>query len=107
MIATITRVHKLKESRSDLAAYYRVEFKFFDARDRKWVWLKTDLVTRYRNWANWRHLLKVGNTLGSLRLKKGSKDTIDADSRATLIGYEPEEEKISTPQPAPVQMPLL
>lgn len=107
MIATIKRIHQLKQARSDGAAFYRVEFRFFDARERKWVWLKTDLVTRYRNWANWRHLLRVGNKIGNLRLKKGTRDTVDADSRPTLIGYEPEEEAVSTAAPAPVQMAML
>lgn len=82
MIATITKIDEPKESRSGKYSFRRVHFEAFDEEGNK-EWYKTDLCDTFRNYANWKSLLKIGNTLSNLELK--DKTTVDADSKPVLF----------------------
>lgn len=73
MKGTIIKIHPIKYSRNGQHVFTRVEFKLEDN-----TWAKTDLVQGYRNYPRWENLLKVGNDLNGLVLKK--KGEVDADS---------------------------
>lgn len=77
MFMEIIKILQTKQSRNG-NAYLRVEF--LDEAGKFW---KTDLCPDYRNWRQWKNLLKVGNHLGNLRKK--DENTIDADSMPILI----------------------
>jgi len=77
MTGTITKISPYKKSRNS-NSYLMVEFKM--AKDGSWA--RTFLCPDYRNWKNWKKLIRVGNILTGLQMK--SADMIDADSRPAI-----------------------
>ena len=79
MKGTIIKIHPINASRSE-GAYIRIELQLEDG-----SWAKTDVVTRYRNYARWRPIIGKGKgtTLGNLVLRKTGE--IDADSFPTVL----------------------
>lgn len=71
MKGEIIKIHPLKYGR-DGEPFYRVEFTLEDG-----GWAKTDLCTNYRNWKHWQWLLKKGQQLTNLELRRPGE--INAD----------------------------
>lgn len=82
MIGKITKIDTLKTSRNKGEAFTRIYFTLKKAPG-EYSWAKTDIVPSFRNYARWKPYLAVGTILDGLTLK--GKDTIDADSRPTLV----------------------
>ena len=74
MKGKITKIHPLKESRTQ-HSYYRIEFLLENGE-----WAKTDIVPAYRNYRNWKLFITTNsaNFVEGLILRK--KGEIDADS---------------------------
>jgi len=71
--ATITKIDPLKASRNGVNSYIRV---YLQEKEGGFYW--TDLCPDYRNYANWKPHLQVGNILGNLRLRDDK--SVNADS---------------------------
>ena len=80
MIGEIIKILPLKKSRNE-GDYKRVWFRMEDRKV-----LKTDLVKGFRNYWRWQKLLREGNRLFNLKIKK-TKDgeMVDADSWPMLL----------------------
>ena len=78
---TLTKILSLKYGNG--TEYRRVTFKLADG-----SWAKTDICPKFRNYAAWRSLLKVGNILANLELR--DPRTVNADSHPRLVGREPQ-----------------
>ena len=74
MRATLIKTHPINASRAE-GAFIRIEFQLEDG-----SWAKTDVVTRYRNYARWKPIIEKGKgtTLGGLTLRRNGE--VDADS---------------------------
>lgn len=78
MIATILKIQK-KSSRHGGHFFY-VFFKGEDTRS-----YYSCIYPKMRNFTRWNKVLKAGITLAGLRLVKGNRKLIDADSRFTIV----------------------
>ena len=76
MKAAITKITK-QPSKMNNSDVYMVCFKCEDGKSRN-AWIDTS----YRNWSHWNGLLKVGNDLENLIVRRGG---IDADSFPKLV----------------------
>lgn len=78
MIATIIKIEK-KSSRYGGFFYYA----FFKGKDNKSYY--TCLYPKMRNFSRWKKILEEGIKLSNLKLVKGKKNLINADSRFKVI----------------------
>ena len=78
MIAEITRIDHIKNSRNFGELFIRVHFKLEGG-----GWAKTDICPGFRNYSRWKKILRVGNRLFNLRMLDGQ--TVDADSYPRLL----------------------
>jgi len=78
MIATLMKLEK-RPSRYGGVFYYA----FFKTSDGKSVY--TCLYERMRNYKRWKKVLKVGTVFSKLKLVKGKKNLVDADSRFVVV----------------------
>lgn len=78
MIGQIYKIDQLKTSRNKGEVFYRVYFTMKGALDGHKFWAKTDIVPSFRNYSRWKGLLKVGNILSGLNMRK--PDEVNADS---------------------------
>lgn len=83
MKGKIYKIDTLKTSRNKGEVFKRVYFEMYGALDGHKFWAKTDIVPSFKNYGRWRDLLKVGNTLDGLSMRK--PDEVNADSRPRLI----------------------
>jgi hypothetical protein len=86
--AEITNILPVAKGKTHAADYYRVTFRLEDG-----SWAKTDLCPTFRNYARWKPLLRVGQGLDGLKLRRPGE--IDGDSRP--VACQP------PPRPAPVR----
>ena len=85
MIGKITKIHEPQQTPGGHYFFQRINFKMIRD-DGSTYWAKTDLCPSFRNWKNWKDLLKIGNTLGGLEMKNST--TIDADCPVRFISSE-------------------
>ena len=78
MIATLTKLEK-RPSRYGGHFYYA----FFKTSNGKSVY--TCLYPKLRNWNRWKKVLKNGTVFSNLKLVKGKKNLINADSKFKVI----------------------
>lgn len=77
MRATISKIHPIKKSKNG-NAFIRIEFKLENGR-----WAKTDICPDFRNYQRWDNVLRVGNDLTGIKLKRDNE--VDADSFPELF----------------------
>ena len=78
MIATLMKLEK-RPSRYGGHFFYA----FFKTSDGQSVY--TCLYERMRNYKRWKKVLKVGTVFSKLRLVKGKKNLVDADSKFSIV----------------------
>ena len=78
MIATLMKLEK-RPSRYGGHFFYA----FFKTSDGQSVY--TCLYERMRNYKRWKKVLKVGTVFSKLRLVKGKKNLVDADSKFQIV----------------------
>jgi hypothetical protein len=85
MIGQIYKIDQLKQSRNRGEVFYRVYFNMKGAMEGHKFWAKTDVVPSFRNYEKWKPLLKVGNIITGLNMRR--PDEINADSNPKLVGW--------------------
>lgn len=107
MVGQIYKIDQLKMSRNKGEVFYRVYFNMKGAMEGHKFWAKTDIVPSFRNYTKWRDLLKVGNILSGIQMRR--PDEVNADSNPKLLGWkEPKAEvlPLETKEESP-QMKML
>lgn len=81
MRAKIIKIHPPKQSRFE-NVYIRIEFLLENGE-----WAKSDIVTSYRNYKNWKPFIAIGegSFLDNVKLRR--KGEVDADSRPLPGGH--------------------
>lgn len=100
MIGQIYKIDPLKIGKNK-EAFHRVYFNMKGALDGHKFWAKTDIVLSYRNYAKWKPLLKVGNIITGLRMRR--PDEVNADSNPKLVGFKEIQQEVVKPVELPVK----
>lgn len=101
MIGQIYKIDELKQSRNKGEVFYRVYFTMRGALEGHKFWAKTDIVPNFRNYGKWKPLLKVGNILSGLQMRR--HDEVNADSSPKFAAFK---EVKAENMPSKIELPV-